>query len=122
MHVGPLRIIAATALLLGFAGTVFAANAGSHRSAARWTNATHRSANGLHARRVLGGRRLVRRKPSAHANAAYKANRLAPSWPAPRMLPFQSPGATVITRQDLDALNATTLRDALRYAPGVIVK
>jgi len=37
-------------------------------------------------------------------------------------LPFDSLGATVITRQDLDALNATTLRDALRYAPGVLVK
>jgi hypothetical protein len=122
MHIGPLRIIAATALLLGFAGTVFAANAGSYRSAPRWINATYRSAGGLRAQRILGGRRLVRRDPSAHANAAYKANRLAPAWPAPPRQPFQAPGATVITRQDLDALNATTLRDALRYAPGVIVK
>jgi len=47
---------------------------------------------------------------------------LSPSWTVRPTQPFDSLGATVITRQDLDALNATTLRDALRYAPGVLVK
>ncbi|HEY9359971.1 MAG TPA: TonB-dependent receptor plug domain-containing protein [Xanthobacteraceae bacterium] len=32
------------------------------------------------------------------------------------------PRTTVITRQVLDDMNATTLRDALRYVPGVGVR
>jgi hypothetical protein len=123
MYIGPLRITAATALFLCFAGGAFAADAGKHRTAAGWANATHQSASGLHARRVPSGRRVVGRHPYAHPKAVYNANRLSPSWPVrPTQQPFDSLGATVITRQDLDALNATTLRDALRYAPGVLVK
>jgi outer membrane receptor for monomeric catechols len=122
MHIRPLRIIAATALLLCCAGGVFAADAGRQRTAAGWAHATHRSASGLHARRVPGGRRVVGRGSYVHPKAVYNANRLSPSWPVRPTQLFDSPGATVIPRQDLDALNATTLRDALRYAPGVLVK
>ena len=123
MYIGPLRIIAATALLLCFSGDAVAADAGKYRTAAGWNEATHRSASGLYVRRVLSGRRVVGRGPYAHPKAVYNANRLSPSWPVrPTQQPFNSLGATVITRQDLDALNATTLRDALRYAPGVLIK
>jgi hypothetical protein len=122
MHTGPLRIIAATVLLLCFAGGAFAADAGRYRTAAGRANAEHRSASGLHARRVPSGRRVVGRGPYARGKALYGVNRPSQWWPVQPMQPFESLGATVITRQDLDALNATTLRDALRYAPGVIVK
>ena len=40
---------------------------------------------------------------------------LAASQPKP-------PGATILNRQILDDMNATTLRDALRYAPGATVR
>jgi hypothetical protein len=121
MYFGPLRNIA-TALLLCCAGGAFAADPGQQRTVAGWANASHRSANGLHARRAPGGRRVVGRSSYAHPKAVYNAKRLSPSWTVRPTQPFDSLGATVITRQDLDALNATTLRDALRYAPGVLVK
>jgi hypothetical protein len=122
MHIGPLRILAVTALLLCFASEASAADTGRYRTAAGWTNSTHRSASGLHARRIPGGRHVVRGGPYGRGRALYNASRPLQWRPVPSMLPFDAPGATVITRQDLDALNATSLRGALRYAPGVIVK
>ena len=122
MHRAPLRIIVATALPICFTGGVLVADAQAYRTPSGWSIPTDRLASGLHARQVLGARRVICRDAHARATPAYQADRLAPSWRVRPNYPFQSPGATVITRQDLDALNATTLRDALRYAPGVIVK
>jgi outer membrane receptor for monomeric catechols len=59
------------------------------------------------------------RDPYADPAAPYKANRLS-SPPARPIL--NVPGqTTVLTRQVLDDMNATTLRDALRSTAGVTV-
>jgi outer membrane receptor for monomeric catechols len=133
MHIGLLRIIAATTLLVCIA---LAADAGTYRTAPTpgRTNATHRSVSSLYARRVPSEQRLAPaawRSPNgrrgvafdrdsyAHPKAPYNANRLSSSRAAQ---PIQPVGATVITRQMLDDLNATTIRDALRYVPGVTVR
>jgi outer membrane receptor for monomeric catechols len=112
MHIGLLRTATAAALLICFARGTFAADAGTHRSvpAPGWTNATHRSVGSLPAQRVLSGPRFARA-------ARYSSNGF-------RGLPraTKPPGATVLTRQVLDDMNATTLQDALRYVPGVRVR
>jgi outer membrane receptor for monomeric catechols len=116
MHIGLLRITAAAALLVCFACGTLAAHAETHRSAPApgWTNAAHRSVSRLPARRVLSGQRFAR------------AARYSPNGPRglSRATPpiLKPPGATVLTRQVLDDMNATTLRDALRYVPGVTVR
>ena len=112
MHVRLLRTAAAAALLICFACGTFAADAGTYRSvpAPGWTNATHRSVSRLPARRVVSGRPLAR-------GAWY-----SPYGPYGLRRAETLPRTTVITRQNLDDLNATTLRDALRYAPGVGVR
>jgi outer membrane receptor for monomeric catechols len=112
MHIGLLRTAAAAALLICFACGMFAADAGTYRSVPGpgWTNAKHRSVNRLPARRVLSG------QPSARS-AWYSSY-------GPHGLPRaeKPPRTTVITRRVLDDMNATTLRDALRYVPGVGVR
>lgn len=58
------------------------------------------------------------RDPYADPAAPYKANRLS-SQPEPIL---NTPGqTTVLTRQVLDDMNATTLRDAMRSTAGVTV-
>ena len=116
MHIGLLRTTAAAGLLVCFAHGTLAADAGTYRSAPvpGWTNTTHRSASRLPARRVPNGQRFA---PAPW----YSPN-------GPRGLPWarpptqELPGATVLTRRFLDDVDATTLRDALRYVPGVTVR
>jgi outer membrane receptor for monomeric catechols len=61
------------------------------------------------------------RDPYADPAAPYKADRLSlPHAPEPIL---NTPGqTTVLTRQILDDMNATTLRDALRSTAGVTVR
>jgi outer membrane receptor for monomeric catechols len=112
MHIGLLRTATAAALLTCFACGTFAAAAGSYRSvpAPGWTNAKHPSVSRLPARRVLSGRPFAR-------SAWYSSY-------GPHGLPRAEklPRTTVITRRVLDDMNATALRDALRYVPGVGVR
>ena len=112
MHIRLLRTAAAAALFICFACGTFAADAGTYRSvpAPGWTNATHRSISRLPARRVSSGQPFAR-------GAWYSSY-------GPHGLPRAEtlPRTTVMTRRDLDDLNATTLRDALRYVPGVGVR
>ena len=116
MPIGLLRVTAAAALLVCFANGTLAADAGTYRSAPApgWTNATHRSVSRLPARQVLSGQRFA---PAAR----YSPNGRRGPWRATPPI-RKPPGATVITRQVLDDMNATTLRDALRYAPGVTAR
>jgi outer membrane receptor for monomeric catechols len=59
------------------------------------------------------------RDPYADPAAPYKADRLA--WPHSEPI-LNTPGqTTVLTRQVLDDMNATSLRDALRGTAGVTV-
>jgi outer membrane receptor for monomeric catechols len=58
------------------------------------------------------------RDPYADPAAPYKADRLASPGAEPIL---NIPGATVLTREVLDDMNATTLRDGLRATPGVTV-
>jgi outer membrane receptor for monomeric catechols len=116
MHLRLLGITAAAALLVCFAGGTLAADSGTYRSAPApgWTNATHRSVSRLPARRVLSGQRSARA-------ARYSPNGPRGLWRVTPPVP-QPPGATILNRQILDDMNATTLRDALRYAPGATVR
>jgi outer membrane receptor for monomeric catechols len=116
MHIGLLRITAAAALLVCFARGALAADVGTYRSAPApgWTNATHRSVSRSPARRVLSGQRFARAP-------LYSPN--GPRGPWRATPPIMKPaGATVLNRQILDDMNATTLRDALRYVPGATVR
>jgi outer membrane receptor for monomeric catechols len=116
MHIRLLRVTAAAALLVCFATGTLAADARTYRSASApgWNNATHRSVSRLPAGEVLSGQRFAR-------SAWYSPNGpRALSQATPPVL--RPPGATVLTRQVLDDMNATTLRDALRYVPGVTVR
>jgi outer membrane receptor for monomeric catechols len=116
MHIGLLHIAAAAALLVCFACGTLAADAETNRSARApdWTNATHLSVSRLPARRVLSGQRFARAARYS-PNGPRGLSRATPPILKPR-------GATVLTRQVLDDMNATTLRDALRYVPGVTVR
>jgi outer membrane receptor for monomeric catechols len=82
---------------------------------------------------VVAGDRMRHGKPRApalkHALTAdryadpaspYKADRLA--WSRPRQPILDTPGqSTVLTRQVLDDMNATTLREAMRSTAGVTI-
>jgi outer membrane receptor for monomeric catechols len=60
------------------------------------------------------------RDPYADPAAPYKANRL--EWSRPRQPILNIPGqSTVLTRQVLDDMNATTLRDAMRSTAGMTI-
>ena len=132
MHTGTFRIAVATALLVCFVPGVLAADAGTYPTAPGWTDPMHRPANRQHAR--PSGQRVApaasyspnaRRGPAyrgsyAHPKAANKANT---PWPPPRSTQaIEAPGATVITRQNLDDMNATRFRDVLPYVPGLSVR
>lgn len=116
MPIRLLRVTAAAALFVCFANGTLAADGGTYRSAPApgWTNATHRSVSRMPARRVLSGQRF--------APAAW----YSPGGPRglSRVTPpiLKPPGVTVLTRQVLDDMDATTLRDALRYVAGVTVR
>jgi hypothetical protein len=116
MHIGLLRITAAAALLVCFARGALAADAGTYRSApaSGWTNATYRSVSRPPARWVLSGQRFARAP-------LYSPNGPRGLWRATPQI-MKPPGATVLNRQILDDMNATTLRDALRYVPGATVR
>ena len=58
------------------------------------------------------------RDPYADPAAPYKANRLSGSSEPILNIPGQT---TVLTRQVLDDMNATSLRDAMRSTAGVTV-
>ena len=82
---------------------------------------THRTSLRATALKQNAARRLAAdRDPYADPAAPYKADRL--SFP-PRAEPILNiPGqTTVLTRQVLDDMNATSLRDALRSTAGVTV-
>jgi outer membrane receptor for monomeric catechols len=116
MHIGLLRTTAAAAFLICFFRGTLGADAGTYRSvpAPSWTSATHRSVSRLPARRVLSGQRFARAAWYS-PNGPRGLSRATP----PILKP---PGVTVLTRQVLDDMDATTLRDALRYVTGVTVK
>jgi hypothetical protein len=106
------HITATTAFLCLVCGTL-AVDAGTYRSVSgpSWTKAAYRSASRPSARRVFN-----KQRPAAwyspHATRG-------PSRTTPTIL--KPPGMTVLNRQYLDDINATTLRD-LRYTPGVITR
>ena len=116
MPIELLRLTAAAALLVCFASGTLAADAGTYRSAPApgWTNAAHQPASRLPARRLLSGQRFAPR-------VWYSPNGRRGPWRATPPIP-KPRGATVITRQVLDDMDATTLRDALRYVPGVTAR
>ena len=62
--------------------------------------------------------RAADRDPHADPAAPYKANRLSSSTEPILNTPGQT---TVLTRQMLDDMNATSLRDALRSTAGVTI-
>ena len=113
MPIQLLRVTAAAALFVCFADGALTADDRMYRSAPApgWTNATHRSVSRLSARRVPSGQRF--------APAAWYSPRGL--WGAPPQL-LKPPGVTLLTRQVLDDMDATTLRDAPRYVAGVTVR
>jgi hypothetical protein len=116
MHIGLFRITVAAALLVCFARGTLAGDAGMYRNtqAPGWTNPTHQSVSRLPVRRILSDQRFAR-------SIWYSPNDSGRPWRAtPPTLKL--PGATVLTRQVLDNMDATTLRDALRYVPGATVR
>jgi outer membrane receptor for monomeric catechols len=118
-----LRRIAVVALCC--ADGTFAVAAGQPRYApasVQGAAASSRSTHMLKAPRAPGFRQnAVRtlapdRDPYADPAAPYKANRLSGSSEPILNIPGQT---TVLTRQVLDDMNATTLRDAMRSTAGV---
>jgi hypothetical protein len=116
MHIELLRITVAAALLVCFARGTLAADAGLYRNAPTfgWTNPPHQSISRLPARRTLSGQRFAQ-------GVWYSPNGSARPWRATPPI-LKPPGATVLTRQVLDDMDATTLRDALRYVAGATVR
>jgi outer membrane receptor for monomeric catechols len=93
----------------------------SHQGSAASSRSAHALKPPLHARGLK--RNTARtlapdRDPYADPAAPYKANRLS----SQREPILNTPGqTTVLTRQVLDDMNATTLRDAMRSTAGVTV-
>jgi hypothetical protein len=116
MPIQLLRVAAAAALFVCFADGALTADDRTYRSAPApgWTNATHRSVSRLSARRVPSGQRFA---PAAW----YSPGGARGLWGATPQL-LKPPGVTLLTRQVLDDMDATTLRDALRYVAGVTVR
>jgi outer membrane receptor for monomeric catechols len=69
---------------------------------------------------AFAGDKRSRHPPAAYTDQAssYKADRLSSRRPSELDTPGQT---TVLTRETLDDMNATTLRDALRSTAGVTV-
>jgi outer membrane receptor for monomeric catechols len=109
-------ITPAAAFLVCVAGGTLAADAGTYRSvrAPDRTNATHRVVSRLHVRKVMSGQRSGR-SAWYSPNGPRGSSRAAPAILKP-------PGMSVVNRRYLDDINATTLRGALRYTPGVIAR
>jgi outer membrane receptor for monomeric catechols len=110
-------------------GTAFAAaKERPHHAAASLHASTgaSRSTHTLGGNRPMSGlkrdaarTRAAERDPYADPAAPYKANRLSWSRGQPVLdIPGQT---TVLTRQVLDDMNATSLRDAMRSTAGVTV-
>lgn len=127
MPAGMLRAIAVAAVCV-FSGAFAVANerprhaplpiqgsAAASRSADT-PNAYQRTAS---SKRNAARTRAIERDPYADPAAPYKANRLSWSRGEPVLnVPGQT---TVLTRQVLDDMNATTLRDAMRSTAGVTI-
>jgi outer membrane receptor for monomeric catechols len=118
-----LRTIAVIALCCSDGALAVAAAQPRHAPASvQGTAASSRSTHRLKAPRTPGFRQnAVRtlapdRDPYADPAAPYKTNRLSGSSEPILNIPGQT---TVLTRQVLDDMNATTLRDAMRSTAGV---
>jgi hypothetical protein len=122
----PARMLRTIAIVtLCCADGTFAVAAGQPRYApasVQGAAASSRSTHRLKPPRAPGFRqnavRAPDRDPFADPAAPYKANRLSLSREPILNIPGQT---TVLTRQVLDDMNATTLRDALRSTAGVTV-
>jgi outer membrane receptor for monomeric catechols len=127
MPAGLLRTIAiVTACVANGAVAVAGGPPHDALASARGTATVSRSAHALKARSHAPGlnrngtrTRAADRDPYADPAAPYKADRLSSSRSGPILnMPGQT---TVLTRQVLDDMNATTLRDAMRSTAGVTV-
>ena len=127
MPTGMLRMIAVAAVF--FCSGAFAVAGERPRntpSPIHGSAAASRSTNTLEAyqrtassKRNAARRRAAERDPYADPAAPYKADRLSWSRGQPVLnVPGQT---TVLTRQVLDDMNATSLRDAMRSTAGVTV-
>ena len=123
MPAGMLRMIALVALCCADGALALAAGQPRHAPASvQGAAASSRSTHRLKTPRPPGlNQNAVRtlapdRDPYADPAAPYKANRLSGSSEPILNIPGQT---TVLTRQVLDDMNATTLRDAMRSTAGV---
>ena len=130
MHPGMLRAVTVMVVAICFSDGALALDRGRSRHApapirgsSSWSQAADPLKAPLRAtsRKQKAARTLAAdRDPYAVPASPYKANRL--SSPQAAQAIINSPGTTVLTRQMLDDLNATTLRDALRTTAGVTVR
>jgi outer membrane receptor for monomeric catechols len=114
-----LRMIAVVALCC--ADGTFAVAAGQPRYAPASVQGATASPRSTHRLKTPRPQNAVQtlapyRDPYADPAAPYKANRLSGSSEPILNIPGQT---TVLTRQVLDDMNATTLRDAMRSTAGV---
>ena len=124
MPAGALRTIAVVAVC--FCDGALAAGQPRHAPASgQGSAAASRSADALTTRaRAPGLKQNAARRPAADRDpyadpaAPYKANRLSLSSEPILNIPGQT---TVLTRQVLDDMNATSLRDAMRSTAGVTI-
>ena len=130
MHAGVLRAVTVVVVAICFSDGALAVDRGRSRytpapiqGSSSWSQAADPLKAPLRAtsRKQKAARTLAAdRDPYADPASPYKANRL--SSPQAAQAIINSPGTTVLTRQMLDDLNATTLRDALRTTAGVTVR
>jgi hypothetical protein len=127
MPAGVLRMIAVAAVCFS-SGAFAVAKERPHQAAVsvHGSTAASRSTGMIGARqRVTGMRRnasrtrAAERDPYADPAAPYKADRL--SWSRGQPVVNVPGQTTVLTRQVLDDMNATSLRDAMRSTAGVTV-
>jgi outer membrane receptor for monomeric catechols len=125
MPTGLLRTVAIAAAFFCNGAFAVASERPRHAPAViQETTASPRSVDAITARPRAPKQRLARRPaadrdPYADPAAPYKANRL--SW-SPNQPILNIPGqTTVLTRQVLDDMKATSTRDALRSIAGVTV-
>ena len=131
MHAGMLRAVTVVVVAICFSDGALAADRGRSRytpapiqGSSSWSQAADPLKAPLRAtsRKQKAARTLAAdRDPYANPASLYKANRF--SSPQAVQAIINTPGqTTVLTRQILDDLNATTLRDALRTTAGVTVR